>query len=275
MDVLRYWVMRMQTSMAFVWGPPSGLDGSVAEVFRLSDYRMVRRDLLRESMSQDRTVFLLDVDNTLLDNDCVERDLRRYLDESFGLDCRNDYWRIFEETRAELGYADYLGALQRYRIEHPRNPDILALASFLIDYPFADRLYPGALEIVKRLRSLASVVILTDGDAVFQPRKIRRSGLWDAVGGQVLVYIHKEQMLDDVEQKYPADHYVMADDKLRILAAMKKIWSDRLTTVFVRQGHYAADEQSRARYPAADVEIETIGELSSQVRPDLLALRNP
>jgi FMN phosphatase YigB (HAD superfamily) len=225
-------------------------------------------------MSQDRrTVFLLDVDNTLLDNDRVEHDLQRHIDESFGVDCRNDYWRIFEEIRTELGYADYLGALQRYRIEHPRNPGILTVSSFLIDYPFADRLYPRALDTVKRLRSLASVAILTDGDAVFQPRKIWRSGLWEAVSGQVLVYIHKEQMLEDVEQKYPAKHYVMADDKLRILAAMKKIWNHRLTTVFVRQGHYAADEQSRARYPAADVEIETIGELGSRDRPDLLALR--
>jgi FMN phosphatase YigB (HAD superfamily) len=219
-------------------------------------------------------VFLLDVDNTLLDNDRVERDLKRHLDELCGADCCNDYWQIFEALRTELGYADYLGALQRYRTEHPRNPRILAVSSFLIDYHFADRLYPQALETIERLRTLGAVVILTDGDAVFQPRKILRSGLWQAVGGQVLVYIHKEQMLEDVEQKYPAAHYVMADDKLRILAAMKKIWKDRLTTVFVRQGHYAEDEANRVRYPPADFEIERIGHLMTQDLTAVLALRN-
>jgi FMN phosphatase YigB (HAD superfamily) len=208
-----------------------------------------------------RIVFLLDVDNTLLDNDRVEQDLKRHLDEAFGVDCRKDYWEIFEALRAELGYADYLGALQRYRIEHPRNPHILEISAFLIDYHFADRLYPQALEIIGRLRTLGPTVILSDGDAVFQPRKIVRSGIWKAVGGHVLVYIHKEQMLDDVEQKYHAEHYVMVDDKLRILATMKKIWRDRLTTVFVRQGHYAKDQSARVRYPPADFEIERIADL--------------
>lgn len=226
-------------------------------------------------MSEERlTVFLLDVDNTLLDNDRVERDLKRHLDEFCGTDCCNDYWQIFEALRAELGYADYLGALQRYRTEHPRNPRILAVSSFLIDYHFADRLYPQAPETIERLRTLGRVVILTDGDAVFQPRKILRSGLWQAVGGQVLVYVHKEQMLEDVEQKYPAAHYVMADDKLRILAAMKKVWKDRLATVFVRQGHYAEDEANRVRYPPADFEIERIGRLMAQDLTSVLALRN-
>jgi FMN phosphatase YigB (HAD superfamily) len=226
-------------------------------------------------MSQERrTRFLLDVDNTLLDNDRVELDLQRHLDESFGVECRKDYWRIFEALRAELGYADYLGALQRYRTEHPRNPRILGMSSFLIDYPFADRLYPRALETIERLRTLASVVILTDGDAVFQPRKILRSGLWHAVGGQVLIYVHKEQMLEDVEQKYPAAHYVMADDKLRILAAMKKVWKDRLTTVFVRQGHYAEDETNRLRYLPADFEVESIAHLMIQDWSGVLAVRH-
>jgi FMN phosphatase YigB (HAD superfamily) len=207
-----------------------------------------------------RTVFLLDVDNTLLDNDRVEQDLKRHLDEAFGVDCRNDYWEIFEELRAELGYADYLGALQRYRVEHPRNPHILEISAFLIDYPFADCLYPQALEVVGWLRTLGPTIILSDGDAVFQPRKIQRSGIWKVVGGHVLVYIHKEQMLEDVETKYPAEHYVIADDKARILAAMKRAWTDRLTTVFVKQGHYAND-QSTARYLPADVEIERIEDL--------------
>jgi len=225
-------------------------------------------------MSKDRRiVFLLDVDNTLLDNDQVERDLKKYLDEEFGLDCRNQYFEIFEKLRSEIGYADYLGALQRYRLEHPRNPRILAISSFLIDYPFPKRLYPGALEVFERLRAFGPTVILSDGDAVFQPRKIRRSGIWEAVEGRVLIYIHKEQMLEDVEEKYPANHYVMADDKVRILAAMKKVWGDRLTTVFVRQGHYANDPAQVRAYPPADIEIEGVAQLMdlnwSAERPSL------
>jgi len=208
-----------------------------------------------------RTVFLLDVDNTLLDNDQVEQDLKSYLDEAFGIECRNDYWRTFETLRTELGYADYLGALQRYRVEHPRNPQILEISAFLINYRFTTRLYPGALESIRRLRKLGRTVILSDGDAVFQPRKIERSGIWKAVRGHVLIYIHKEQMLEDVEQKYPADHYVMADDKVRILAAMKKVWGERLTTIFVRQGHYASDRTEVQKYPPADVEIERVAQL--------------
>jgi len=208
-----------------------------------------------------RTIFLLDVDNTLLDNDQVEQDLKSHLDESFGVECRNDYWKTFEALRTELGYADYLGALQRYRVEHPRNPHILEISAFLINYRFATRLYPGALESIKWLRKFGRAVILSDGDAVFQPRKIERSGIWKAVRGHVLVYIHKERMLEDVEQKYPADHYVMADDKVRILAAMKKVWGDRLTTVFVRQGHYANDRTEVQQYPPADVEVERVAQL--------------
>lgn len=212
----------------------------------------------------EQLVILLDVDSTLLDNDRVEQDLKRHLDEAFGLKCRTEYWKIFEALRAELGYADYLGALQRYRIEHPRDPHILEISTFLIDYPFADRLYPHALEVIARLQCLGPTVILSDGDAVFQPRKIARSGIWQAVGSHVLVYVHKEQMLEDVEEKYPADHYIMADDKVRILAAMKNIWKDRLSTVFVRQGHYAEDQNMRRQYPAADFDIERIGDLLSR-----------
>jgi FMN phosphatase YigB (HAD superfamily) len=213
-------------------------------------------------------VFLLDVDNTLLDNDRVEADLRNYLDRSFGADSSKSYWTIFEQLRGELGYADYLGALQRYRLQHPREPGILAISSFLIDYPFPDRVFPGALEAIARLRKTGSTVILSDGDAVFQPRKVRRSGIWDAVGGKVLIYVHKEQMLDDVDEKYPARHYILVDDKVRILAAIKDVWKERLTTVFVRQGHYAMDERNSASYPAPDITIERIGEV---MREDVLA----
>jgi FMN phosphatase YigB (HAD superfamily) len=206
-------------------------------------------------------VILVDVDNTLLDNDAVIADLRRYLLDRFGEECERRYWQLFEELRAELGYADYLGALQRYRLERPREPRVLEIALYLLQYPFSDRVYPGALDAVAHLARRAPVVILSDGDVVFQPRKVERSGLWAAVEGRVLIYVHKEEMLDDVELRYPARRYVMIDDKLRILAAMKESWRDRLTTVFVRQGHYAHDPSHLAGYPAADVTIERIGDL--------------
>ena len=210
-------------------------------------------------------VFLVDVDNTLLDNDAVIADLRCHLADRFGPECERRYWEIFEQLRNELGYADYLGALQRYRIERPREAHVLQIALFLLHYPFADRVYPGALDAIARLRTRGPVVILSDGDVVFQPRKIERSGLWAAVEGRVLIYIHKEQMLDDVEQRYPARRYVMVDDKVRILAAMKAIWRDRVTTVFVRQGHYAHDPSLVAPYPAADVTVERIGDLRIEI----------
>jgi FMN phosphatase YigB (HAD superfamily) len=209
-------------------------------------------------------VFLLDVDNTLLDNDAVTDDLRRHLLDTFGADCQGQYWRFFEELRLELGYADYLGALQRYRLEHPRDPQVVRVSLFLLQYPFTDRLYPRALETVAQLRRRAPVVILSDGDAVFQPHKVERSGLWAAVGGEVLIYIHKEQVLDDVERRYPARHYVVVDDKLRILTAMKGVWGDRVTTVFVRQGHYAMDRDVLDAQPAADVTIDRIGDLADR-----------
>jgi FMN phosphatase YigB (HAD superfamily) len=210
------------------------------------------------------TVFLLDVDNTLLDNDAVIGDLRRHLVDAFGPECDRRYWQIFEELRKELGYADYLGALQRYRIEHPRELYVLQISLFLLHYPFAGRLYPGALDAIRALRTRGRTAILSDGDVVFQPRKIERSGLWGAVDGEVLVYIHKEQMLDDVERRYPARRYVMVDDKLRILAAMKSVWGERLTTVFVRQGHYAHEAEHLAGFPPADVTVECIGDLAHQ-----------
>jgi len=210
----------------------------------------------------DSQVFLLDVDNTLLDNDSVAHDLREYLSREFGVERQARYWEIFETLRRELGYADYLGALQRYRLEQPGDPRFLEASLFLLDYPFADRLYPGALDLLARLKSLGRVAILSDGDAVFQPRKIARSGLWGAVEGNVLIYIHKEQMLADVERRFPARHYVVLDDKIRLLTAIKKIWGARCTTVFVRQGHYAADHAAVAAFPAADVSVEHIGEVN-------------
>jgi FMN phosphatase YigB (HAD superfamily) len=212
-------------------------------------------------------VFLVDVDNTLLDNDAVIADLRGHLIDTFGADCERRYWEIFEQRRTELGYADYLGALQQYRLERPRDPGVLDIARYLLRYPFATRVFPGALDVIRRLRTRGTVVILSDGDVVFQPHKVDHSGLWKAVDGHVLIYIHKEQMLDDVAQRYPAAHYIMFDDKVRILAAMKAIWRDRLTTVFVRQGHYATDEEAVAAYPRADIVVERIADVSVTIVP--------
>ncbi len=214
-------------------------------------------------------VILFDCDNTLLDNDRVVADLREHLEREFGSRNRDRYFEIFEALRKELGYADYLGALQRYRVGADNDCRLLEMSSFLVDYPFADRLYPGALNVIKHFRKYGPTVILSDGDVVFQPRKIRRSGLWEAFDAQVLIYIHKERMLDDVEHRYPAQHYVMVDDKLRILAEMKKVWGNRLTTIFPRQGHYALDPHNVATYPAADLTVEHIGDL---VDCDLSAL---
>ena len=206
-------------------------------------------------------VFLLDVDNTLLDNDRVQNDLMNHLEREFGAAERDRYWAIFETLRRELGYADYLGALQRYRLGALNDPSLLQMSAFLVDYPFTDRLYPGALDAIAYLRRWGPTVILSDGDVVFQPLKVQRSGLWDAVEGRVLIYIHKEEMLADVEQRFPARRYVMVDDKLRILAAMKKVLKSRVTTVFPRQGHYALDPQILAAYPPADLTIAGIAEL--------------
>jgi len=221
----------------------------------------------------EEIVFLFDCDNTLLDNDRVQEDLRVHLARQFGTASRDRYWGIFEELRAEVGYADYLGALQRYRLGAMHDPRLLQMSAFLVDYPFAERLYPHALEVIGHLGRWGPTVILSDGDVVFQPRKIQRSGLWDAVGGRVLIFIHKELMLDDVLRRYPARHYVMVDDKLRILAAMKAVLGDRLTGVFPRQGHYALDPRNLATYPAADLTIERIGDLLDKKQlGNLLAL---
>lgn len=206
-------------------------------------------------------VVLFDVDNTLLDNDRIAEDLRDHLTDAFGVERMERYWAIFEQLRAELGYADYLGALQRYRAEHPRDTHLLQLSFFMVDYPFADRLYSGALDVIDRANAHGVPVILSDGDVVFQPRKVERSGLFKAVGGRVLIYIHKEKELDDVEQRFPARHYILVDDKLRILTAVKRAWGSRVTTVFPRQGHYAHDPETLASYPPADIAIERISDL--------------
>ncbi len=220
--------------------------------------------------SPARVVFLFDVDNTLVDNDRVAADLQRHLASEIGAEGAEEYWRIFEQLRTELGYADYLGALQRYRAKHPHAQRLLCMSDFLINYPFAERLFPDALKVIERVQEWGPAVILSDGDVVFQPLKISRSGLNNAVSRRVLIYVHKEQELDDVEQRYPAKHYVLVDDKLRILDAVKKIWGSRVTTIFVRQGHYAIDPKILASNPAADISIELIGDLLQYQLPQLL-----
>jgi FMN phosphatase YigB (HAD superfamily) len=206
-------------------------------------------------------VFLFDVDNTLIDNDRVQAHLKEHLEQTYGAATRDRYWEILEDLRNELGYVDYLGALERYRIEAMHRPEVLRMSSWLVDYPFADRLYPGALDAVKHVQQWGTTVILSDGDAVFQPRKVERSGLWRAFDNRILIYIHKEEELDDVERLYPAGHYVLIDDKLRILSAVKKIWGERVTTVFPKQGHYAFDSSILAECPPADIELAKIADL--------------
>jgi FMN phosphatase YigB (HAD superfamily) len=217
-----------------------------------------------------RVVFLFDVDNTLLDNDRVTADLKGHLETQVGPQRAGRYWTLFEQLREELGYADYLGALQRYRVEYPRDPKLLTVSHFLINYPFANRLYPNSLDAIERVKAWGPAVILSDGDVVFQPRKIDRSGLFEAVDGNVLIYVHKEKELDDVAARFPAEHYVLVDDKPRILAAVKAGWGARVTTVFPRQGHYALDAQAVAKYPPADIAIERIGGLLDYDLPTLL-----
>jgi FMN phosphatase YigB (HAD superfamily) len=209
----------------------------------------------------DQTVFLVDVDNTLLDNDRIQADLKRHLEREFGAACRDRYWAILEQLFDELGYRDYLGALQRYRVEHPKDIHLLSMSSYLVDYPFANRLYPGSLDVIERLRGWGQTVVLSDGDVVFQPRKVERSGIFESVEGHVLIYIHKEEELEDVERRYPAGHYVLVDDKPKILAAVKTIWGDRVTTVLPRQGQYARAPDAASYRPAADLTVERIGDL--------------
>jgi len=221
----------------------------------------------------NQVVFLVDVDNTLLDNDRIQADIKAYLERQYGAASRDRYWAILEDLFVELGYRDYLGALQRYRVEHPQDMHLLSMSSFLVDYPFANRLYPASLDVLERLRQWGPTVLLTDGDVVFQPRKVERSGLSEAVGSHVLIYIHKELALNDVEARYPALHYVFVDDKPRILAAVKEAWGARVTTVLPRQGQYARDAKALATFAAPDVTVDRIGDLLDCDPDDLLTGR--
>lgn len=221
-------------------------------------------------MPSEHVVFLFDVDNTLIDNDHIVADMKRNLERDIGSEQQTRYWEYFEELRTELGYADYLGALQRYRVNHPRDFGIIAVSYFLMNYHFANRLFPCALDVIERYQQYGETAILSDGDMIFQPLKVERSGLREAVDEKVMIYIHKEQELDDVKTRYPADHYVLIDDKVRILDAVKKTWGKNVTTVFPRQGHYAADAQEVAKYMPPDVTVDRIDQLLNY---DLTKLR--
>lgn len=212
-------------------------------------------------LNQAPVIFLLDVDNTLLDNDRFGADLGDHLETSFGVAERARYWEIFERRREALEFADYLGSLQDFRTGLDGNPQLLRLSEFVLEYPFANRLFPGAIEAIAHLRTFGLPVVLSDGDIIFQPRKIQRSGIWAAVDGRVLIYVHKQKELRSLQDRYPANHYVMVDDKANLLAAMKTAMGDRLTTVFVRQGHYALAAESKSAIPAPDLTIERIGDL--------------
>ena len=212
-------------------------------------------------LSEPATIFLLDVDNTLLDNDRFAADLGDRLENCFGAAQRARYWDIFAQRRTALGLADYLGSLQEFRAGLDDNPQLLDMSQYLLEYPFASRLFPRALEAIAHLRTLGSPVVLSDGDIVFQPRKIQHSGIWDAVEGRVMIYVHKEKVLDHMQRRFPAKHYVMVDDKANLLAAMKSVLGGQLTTVFVRQGHYALAAESNSVVPAPDLVIERIGDL--------------
>jgi hypothetical protein len=221
-------------------------------------------------ITPEQTVFLVDVDDTLLDNGHIQADLKRHLEREFGAASRDRYWAILEQLFNDLGYRDYLGALQRFRVEHPKDIHLLSMSSYLVDYPFANRLYPGSLDVLERFRGWARTVIFSDGDVVFQPRKVERSGISETVEGHVLIYIHKEDELDDVEQRYPAGHYVLVDDKPRILAAVKKVWGDRVTTVLPRQGQFAHAADAASYRPAADLTVERIGDLLAYYFTDFI-----
>lgn len=219
--------------------------------------------------------FLFDIDNTLLDHDRVTAQLKAKLSSSVGPDCADRYWRIFNEIRSELGYADYLGALQRYRLENMHGPQLLEVSRFLLQYPFEEREFPGAFDTVREAQKFGQTVILSDGDVVFQPLKTFRSGIFDLFEAKILIYIHKEQELADVAKRFPSQHYVMIDDKIRLLTAIKAIWQDKVTTVFVRQGHYAADTKTVAQYPSADITIEGIAGLIPLLPGGIQGLKHP
>lgn len=215
----------------------------------------------RDLPASDQIVFLLDVDSTLIESDRFAADLSARLEEGFGEAGRRRYWTLYSQRRERLGYADYLGALQDFRTVIDDSPALLHLSGFMLDYPFAERLYPQALAAIAHLATMGTPVLVSDGDMVLQPRKIQRTGLWNAVEGRVMICLHKDLQIDRILQRFPAAHYVMVDDKPLLLAAFKRQLGKRLTTVFVRQGHYAMESELLVIAPAPDIHIRQIGDL--------------
>jgi hypothetical protein len=204
----------------------------------------------------DDLVFLLDVDNTLLDNDRAKEDMAARVEDLVGAERAARWWELYEQVRQETDVVDYPRTLTRYRAVFPDEPRFPHLADFILGLPYAGYVYPGALETLTYLRTLGTTVIVSDGDAVYQAAKIARAGLAAAVDDHVLIFLHKEGRIEDVRQRYPAEHYLLIDDKLRILARLKGILGDLVTTLHVAQGHYASSE--RGIYPAADLEVPSI-----------------
>ncbi len=202
---------------------------------------------MKERGHMPTLVFLIDVDNTLIDNDAVKKDLDEHITVELGPALAARFWEIYEQARKERETVDIPLALSRLRTQTSLadmdEQTYLHVHSIFDNYPFFERLYPGTLETLHYLRTLGLTVIVSDGDRFFQAEKIFASNLAEAVEGRVLIYIHKQQHLDEIVRQYPADHYVMIDDKPEILADTKELWGKRVTTAFVQQGKYAAEQK--------------------------------
>lgn len=204
-------------------------------------------------------VVLCDVDNTLLNDNRIVSDLCDFLLDKLGEQGAKQYWTHFEALSQSLGYADYLGALQRARDEHPHEMHFIAITNFLLTYPFSERLFPRALDVIDHVACWALPVIVSDGDVVLQPIKLHRAGLARKVQDRVLVYIHKEKELDDIMQRYPATHYVFVEDNLSILSSVKREWGQRVTTIHIRPHGHPPDEGRTALQP--DITLNDIGDM--------------
>ena len=201
--------------------------------------------------------FLLDVDNTLINNDKVKTDLEERVVRYAGPDTAPVFWQVYEQVRRELDYVDLPLTLNRFRAESPEVERFAELSAAVLFYPFEECLYPRTLEVIEHLREIGTVAIVSDGDPVFQPAKIARAGLAAAVDDRVLIYVHKEQQLDDVRRRIPAGRYVIVDDKPNILVAVKRELGDRAVAIHVRQGRYARETGEWH----ADIEIDSIADL--------------
>ncbi len=211
-----------------------------------------------------RLTIFVDVDNTLIDNDAAKEEMDRRLVSVVGPEEAKRFWAVYEEVRREFGVVDIPRALARFEATSELDEENLgrrvALAEVFMDFPFREYLFPDALATLGHLRLLGRLALLSDGDEVFQPVKIARSGLADAVDGYVLVYPHKEAHHGELEAIFPADHYILVDDKLEVIGRFREQFTSPLTTVFVRQGKYAT-AAGPPPWPGADIVVERIGDL--------------